>query len=152
VKRAGERTRQESEKIGNQKMTENRMIRKQKLQEFFRRTWEKKFSASYTVEASYVMAIVLLSLSVLIRTAYGRYQEETAVMRLHHVVEQLRGQEGEEENGRTFGPSSGGWSGQVKRNSGKVQGSLEGEICSKEIEEQIHEPENMMRKVSIWKK
>ena len=34
-----------------------------------------KIQASYTVEASYIMSMVILSLAVLIRAAYGQYLE-----------------------------------------------------------------------------
>ena len=59
--------------------------------------WKRRFSASYTVEATYVLAITLLALSVLICSGYTKYKEETGIMRLHHMVEQVRGQEQKED-------------------------------------------------------
>ena len=49
----------------------------------------QKLPASMTVEASYVMAIVILALSVLIQTAYRQCHKTTEVMRLHRLIEQL---------------------------------------------------------------
>lgn len=108
--------------------------------------WRKKFSASYTVEASYIMAMTLLLLSVLIRVGYTRYKEETGIMRLHHVVEQIRGQEKEKE--RTV--DTGGRKIKVERTEIQVKGSLRYQNDEKGIEVKIHEPENMMRMMTIF--
>lgn len=123
--------------------------------------------ASYTVEASYVMTIVILALTLLIQTAYSRCCEETGIMRLHHRVELLRSCEIEaqqavflqpwEEQGSeswiadmegTF--SSQTWSGEVLREEQKIQGNACGDGWQKEITAQIHAPENQMRMLTIF--
>lgn len=105
-----------------------------------------RFKASYTVEASYVMAIVLMSLAALIGAACRQSQEETATMRLQHMVELMRSQEEEDE--RTFEGAA--WSGNARREGNKVVGSVSGDGWSKEIEVKIHEPEDMMRMLTIF--
>ncbi len=111
-----------------------------------KKLWRKKFSASYTVEASYIMAITLFLLSALIRVGYTRYKEETGIMRLHHVVEQIRGQEQEAE--RTL--DTGGRKIKVERTETQVKGSLRFQYEQKVIEVKLHEPENMMRMMTIF--
>lgn len=106
---------------------------------------KKYFKASYTIEAAYIMAITFLALSVFIRTAYEQYEKETGMMRLHHIAEQLRGQEKEEERSVSLGR----WKLQVDRDRNEVEGRLEGERGGKEIITKIHDPENMMRMMTI---
>ncbi len=114
--------------------------------------------ASYTVEASYIMAIVLASLALLIQTAFDRYREETGIMRLHHVVEQLRGQMTETE--RDLSDAS--WQGSVRVKDNRiwsldnlpwegpeVTGSVEGNGWQKEIRAHVHSPEDMMRMMAL---
>ncbi len=102
--------------------------------------------ASYTVEASCVMAMVLLSLAMLIRTAYGRCRQETGIMKLHHTVEMLRCREDETD----WDFSSGAWTGQAERDAGQVSGSAYGEDWKKEITVQLREPEQMMRMLTVF--
>lgn len=102
--------------------------------------------ASYTVEASCVMAIVLLSLSMLIQTAYSRCRQETGVMRLHHTVEMLRCREEETQ----WDCSSGAWSGQAVREDGQVSGTAAGDDWQKEITARIRDPESMMRMLTVF--
>ena len=52
-----------------------------------------KIQASYTVEASYIMSMVILSLAVLIRAAYGQYLDKTSLFLMNYAVERLYGQE-----------------------------------------------------------
>lgn len=101
-------------------------------------------SAGITVEASYVMALVLMVLAVLIRTALGQCRYTTQVMRLHHVTEQLRYQETDEE--RT-------WShGQVRRKNGHVDGYAKTDGWEKTITEKAHEPEEILRMLTIFQR
>ncbi len=104
------------------------------------------FSASYTVEASYIMAIVLLSLSCLIQTAFVRCREAVGTMRLHQVVEQLRGQEKEQQREWTIGQGAG----QAERLKDKAVGRTELPGGEKEIWSSIHAPEDMMRMMTIF--
>jgi len=111
--------------------------------------WQKKLAASYSVEASYIMAITLLALSVLIRNAYAKYAEETNIMWMHHIVEQFRGREMDEEDAeRKFG--GGEWNGMVTRNEKEVEGVVRGGQKEKEIQARVHEPEEMMRMMTIF--
>lgn len=105
-------------------------------------------SASYTVEASYVMAVVILSLALLIRTAYGRYLEAVGIMRLHHIVEFMRGQEKSEQ--RDFSVTDG--TGNVVRKKDKVLGNVSGGTWKKEISAGVHRPEDWMRMLTIFDK
>ncbi len=107
---------------------------------------KKTVSASYTVEATYIMAMVLISLSVLIRSGYKMYREETGIMRLHHMVEQVRGREEDDHRNTDIG----GWSVEVKRTENQIEGRLTARGWHKQIEEKTHEPENMMRMSTIF--
>ena len=107
---------------------------------------KKTYAASYTVEASYVMAIVIFSLAILIKAAYTQCKEQTGVFKLHYVVEQLRGQEAQEE--LEFLVSQ--WKGYAVREEGKVEGTLEGSSWTKEIQVSVHNPEKLMRMSTIF--
>lgn len=107
---------------------------------------KRKLSASYTVEATYIMAITLLALSVLIRSGYTKYKEETGVMRLHHVVEQIRGQEEKEERSLNIGE----YKVEVVPSKDQIAGNLTGLGRQKNIQVKLHEPENMMRMMTIF--
>lgn len=104
---------------------------------------ERKLPAGMTVEASYVMTMVILALAFLIRTAYGRYRRATEVMHLHHVEEQLRYREEEEERVLPDG--------QAVRSSGRVEGYVRQDDWEKEITMKVHEPEELLRKLTIWR-
>lgn len=108
------------------------------------RKW--KLSASYTVEATYIMAITLLSLSVLIRSGYTKYKKETSIMRLHHVVEQIRGQE--EKEGRSL--KIGEYKIEAAPSKDQIAGNLTGPRWKKNIQVKVHEPENMMRMMTVF--
>lgn len=95
-------------------------------------------SASYTVEAAYVMTIVLLSMLLLIRTAYERCRENTEMMRLHQMVEYVRCQEDGQQRGGAL------------RKGDKVYGTMESGGRHREIEAGVHEPENRMRMLTIF--
>lgn len=105
----------------------------------------RKYQAGYTVEAAYVMTIVILAMVILLRTAYEQCQETTAYMKLHQVVYQLRGQE--EEYDKDF--AAGQWKGSVRRENDQVWGSADHNDEQLEIEMQIHDPEGMMRRLTI---
>lgn len=101
-----------------------------------------KLSASITVEASYVMAMVLLALSIMIRTAYVRWEKATEIMHLHHVIEQLRNQE--EEQNRLLKH------GQVRREKETAEGYIRTETWEKRIEAGVYQPEEELRKWSVF--
>ena len=104
------------------------------------------FQASYTVEASYIMAIVIFSLAFFISRAYDMCREEAAVMSLHHISEWLKGQTEESKRDVSFSQ----WNGQVVRSDRKVNGILQGDGLKMEIELRVHKPEDMMRFLTIF--
>jgi len=97
-----------------------------------------------TVEASYVMAIVIFTLAVLIRTAYFQYRKTGEVMGLHCVVEQLRCREEEQAKILPHG--------QAERSGSQVEGYIDGGTWKKEITAGVHEPEGFLRKIGIFEK
>ena len=104
----------------------------------------RRISASMTVEASYIMAMVLLSLAVLIRTAYFECGKTTKIMQLHWAVERLRiGEEGQEK------PLP---HGQAKRDKDQVKGYIDTGSWEKEIISGVYEPEEMLRKIAAFEK
>lgn len=92
------------------------------------------------------MAIILLALSVLVRSGYAKYKEETGIMRLHHVVEQIRGQE--EKEGRSL--NIGEYKVEVVPSKDQIEGNLTGSRWHKNIQVKVHEPENMMRMMTVF--
>ena len=102
----------------------------------------KKYKASLTVEASYVMAMVVFALAVLVRTAYSRCVETAEVMKLHWRVEQLRYQEEDREKSLNFG--------QVVKSSGKVEGYIHDGDWEKESAAGVHEPEEALRLITMF--
>ena len=107
--------------------------------------WRKEkesLPASMTVEASYVMAMVLMALSVLIRTAYGEFCWTTEVMNLHGIVQKHRFREEDQESILNHG--------QVKKDSGEVEGYVGISGREKEIITKIYEPEEVLRMLTIF--
>lgn len=102
----------------------------------------RRYMASLTVEASYVMPMVIFALAVLVRTAYGECIETTEVMRLHWRVEQLRYQEEDQEKILDKG--------KVSKNSEKVEGYIHFPEWEKEITAGVHEPEETLRLITIF--
>ena len=92
------------------------------------------------------MAIVLFSLAALIGTAFDRSRETAGTMRLQHALEMMRGQADEER--KEFSASA--WSGSAEKDGDQVTGSVCGNGWQKEISVHIHEPENMMRMLTIF--
>lgn len=103
-----------------------------------------KIPASMTVEASYIMAMVILCLAVLIRTAYDQCGKATKVMNLHYIVEQLRWRE--EEQSRTLKQ------GCVNRDSEQVDGYIDGRTWRKEITVELYEPEKILREMAVFER
>lgn len=106
------------------------------------RTKHAMAPASMTVEASYVMATVIIALAVLIRTAYGQCARTTGVMKLHWRVEQMRYQEEDQERSLDHG--------QVARKSGKVEGYVQTAGWEKAITAGVYEPEEALRLITIF--
>ena len=108
--------------------------------------WKARYRASYTVEASYIMARVIFALAILIRVSYVQCRETTGQLKLHHMVYRLRGQETEEIVDFTIGQRNGS----VNRDQDLIRGSVEEGHGTKEIEVRIHAPEDMMRRMTIF--
>ena len=113
--------------------------------------YKGRYKASYTVEATYIMAMVIFALVSLIQTAYMQCQETTGSFKLHHMVCQFRGQERKMETSFVVGQSNGS----VVRGAKKVEGVLEyksqaSERKRQEIEASIHAPEELMRMMTIF--
>ena len=106
---------------------------------------KKGYSASYTVEATYMMAIVLVVLAMLITVSYDRCQEVTGMLRLHHVVCQLRGEEEIAEQEFAVGQKHG----YVKRGESRITGNVGTGERERSIEMKLHEPEEVMRRKTI---
>lgn len=102
----------------------------------------KKYSASLTVEASYVMSIIILALVILVRTAYMRCGKTAEVMRLHCAVEQLRYRE--EEQKKIFS------CGQAQRKGSQAEGYIDRGTWKKEIAAKICEPEEFLRRIAAF--
>ena len=83
-----------------------------------------KIQASYTVEASYIMSMVILSLAVLIRAAYGQYLDKTSLFLMNYAVERLYGQEENKSEALQYGSVSG--------NAVRTKTQVTGTICGQD--------------------
>lgn len=97
--------------------------------------------AGIAVEASYVMAMVILALAVLIKGAYGQCGRITRVMNLHCAVQMRRSQEEPQEKSWPWG--------YVSIESGRVKGYMRSGDWEKQITVPFHEPEETLRKLTI---
>lgn len=114
-------------------------------------------NGSLTVEASCVMAIVLLSMSVMIHEA-GRVHDETAgAMNLHEAVEKVRHEkylnmdEAESAVQRHMGHlmSFPSYKVGLERKSGRIKGRGAGGRWTRDIEERAFRPETFLRKITL---
>lgn len=103
-----------------------------------------KLSASLTVEASYVMVMVILALAVLVRAAYVQCGRTTDVMRLHYAVEQLRYREDDQKKALLRG--------QAERKNAQVEGYIDARTWKKEITVKVYEPEEILRKIAVFER
>lgn len=108
----------------------------------------RKLSAVYTVEASYVLAIVMLSVAVLIRSAYVQYQDKTSWFLMNNAVERLYGQE--EKCRESFGYAA-AW-GKAERTGTFVSGTIQTSVFSRSIQKRLHEPEEVLWMTTIFQK
>ena len=110
------------------------------------RNW--KIPASYTVEASYIMSIVILSLAVLIRTAYGQYRDKTSLFLMNYAVERLYGQEDKKSEPLQYGSASGN----AERTKTQVTGTIRYQGRVRSIQKRVHEPEEVLWMMTIFQK
>lgn len=123
---------------------------------------KKQFQGSYTVEASFIMAIVIWAIMVSIQAAYCLRDETAGAMALQEAVQCLsHGEETDPEEAREAGLRKAGnpfaWKGyefQLERKGNivtgwRVQGSGRAGNWSLEIHQGVFEPENFLRKISL---
>ncbi len=103
-----------------------------------------KCSASITVEASYIMGMVILVMAVLIRTAYFQCQKTVETMRLHYIVECLRSREDKQIKILPHG--------QAERTLEQVEGYIDTGTWKKEITAGVYEPERILRNMAAFEK
>lgn len=118
---------------------------------------DRGLSGSLTVEAAWIMAVVLLSLAVMLHEA-GRIHDETkGAMNLHEAVEKGRHErkqeigavalKAEERMGlRLSFPS---YQVSLKRGKGKIQGEGKGGSWRHEIESREFRPERFLRQITL---
>ena len=106
----------------------------------------KNYQASYTVEATYVMSMVIFAVVILIRTGYAQSQEITGSLKLHHRIYQLRGQEEAYRTDFTVGQ----WMGSACREGDQIWGTVESMGEQLEIRMKTNDPEEMMRRLTIF--
>lgn len=107
-----------------------------------------KIQASYTVEASYIMSIVILSLAVLIRAAYGQYRDKTSLFLMNDAVERLYGQENNKNETLQYGLASGN----AERTKIQVTGIIRCQDRARSIQKRVHEPEEVLWMMTIFQK
>ena len=107
-----------------------------------------KIQASYTVEASYIMSIVILSLAVLIRAAYGQYRDKTSLFLMNDAVERLYGQENNKNETLQYGLASGN----AERTKSQVTGTIRCQGRVRSIQKRVHEPEEVLWMMTIFQK
>ena len=107
-----------------------------------------KIQASYTVEASYIMSMVILSLAVLTRAAYGQYLDKTSLFLMNYAVERLYGQEENKSEALQYGSVSGN----AVRTKTQVTGTICGQDHMRSIQKRVHEPEEVLWMMTIFQK
>ena len=107
-----------------------------------------KIQASYTVEASYIMSIVILSLAVLIRAAYGQYRDKTSLFLMNDAVERLYGQENNKNETLQYGLASGN----AERTKSQVTGTIRCQDRVRSIQKRVHESEEVLWMMTIFQK
>lgn len=107
----------------------------------------KRYKASYTVEASFIMAIVLSVMVSLIQFAYRQCRQTNGNMRLQEMVEVLRHRE--TMPGDSLALDTVPYQIEVERGMSRVSGRVEGGNWSLSIESNIYEPEEFMRLLTL---
>lgn len=123
----------------------------------------RRFSASYTVEMAYIMAVFCMVMVVLIQQAYRLHDETKSGIKLHEAVEVLRHDEDErdEEINRQAQDSVGhlfsmsGTALEVKRGIFRITGSYSGQERDRawnlEISGKPYAPEEFLRMMAALK-
>ena len=108
--------------------------------------YPEKFAAVYTVEASYVMSLVILSLAILIGAAYDQYRDKTSLFLMNNTLERLYGQEEKRKDTLQYGA----FTGSAERTELQVSGTIRYRDRVRKIQKRLHEPEEMLWMMTIW--
>lgn len=112
----------------------------------------KRLKASYTIEAAYVMAILFLSLSVMILSAYRVHDKTTGAMAVQESVEKLRHMEDREKDHDVKVKTvylRDEYEIQTKAAGKNIIGKGKGASWKLEIQTKRYEPEGFLRLFSI---
>lgn len=119
--------------------------------------FRRQVSASLTVEAAIVMAIVLSALGFMVKKSYILYDEVTGAMILEEALENARYSKAGAKKGVDFaekGEQQGNprlWLGQyeitIAETNGWVKGRAEAGTWQKQIEMRRHDPGRFLRRV-----
>lgn len=107
----------------------------------------RRYEASYTVEASFIMAIVLFTMVSLIQFAYRQCRQTNGNMRLEEMVEVLRHRE--TIPGDSLSVDTVPYQIEAERGLLTVSGHVSGDGWSLNIESGIYEPEEFMRLLTL---
>lgn len=107
----------------------------------------KKLEGSYTIEATVIMAVVLFSMVTLLQAAYSQCRRVNGTMRMHGMIERLRYKESESDE--VLSLDSQAYQIEVKRHKSHVEGLVLGDDWSLSIENQVFEPEEFMRMLTL---
>lgn len=107
----------------------------------------KNYEGSFTVEATFVMGMVLFVMVSLIQTAYGQCRQVTGKMRLQEMVEVLRYRESEV--GDVLSVDVVPYKLYVRKELLAVKGRVVGENWRLVIESSRNEPEEFMRFLTL---
>lgn len=126
-----------------------------------RKKWE--YSASYTIEISYIMAVFCMVMIVLVQQAYRLHDETKSGMYLHQAVEEFRHDEDKKKDeiirhtqeDAGFLLSMEGIRFELKEGFSRVTGTSDGKtekgIWNLEISSKVYEPEEFLRKMAALK-
>ncbi len=107
----------------------------------------KTYKASYSAEASYIIAITMTIMAFLIRATLNLYQEGTGVMYLRYEVEKLAGKEDDSDSYFNIA----GLNGMSKGNLHEAEGSISGDKWNTFVRSRYPEPEFRMRALTAIK-
>ena len=94
------------------------------------------------------MSMMILSLAVLIRAAYGQYLDKTSLFLMNYAVERLYGQEENKSEALQYGSVSGN----AVRTKTQVTGTICGQDHMRSIQKRVHEPEEVLWMMTIFQK
>lgn len=123
-------------------------------------TEKKALAGSFTIEATLVMAIIIMSVAVLILQSYRIHDEIKLAVRLHRGVEQMSFEQAEtkpvqKKLNTGFLLSVVPGRADIERSGGKITGTLDGRtksgLWSVSIEGRVYKPEEFLRQMAALK-